>query len=168
MNDALRPRKPLSTHLRGSEAERGVYESSRLLFAFKIINEQILSKPLNMKKSTNLLRNILRMLGSITAILYILFLIDEGVPLFTEKVTFAEISVYLLFLVFILGYYFLWKNELISGLILIAWHGLQWFLVYWVWVDGSMTLILGIPLGLFGIIILMYGMSKNISSKTNR
>ena len=121
-----------------------------------------------MKKSTNLLRNILRILGSITAILYILFLIDEGVPLFTEKVTFAEISVYLLFLVFILGYYFLWKNELISGLILIAWHGLQWFLVYWVWVDGSMTLILGIPLGLFGIIILMYGMSKNISSKTNR
>jgi len=36
---------------------------------------------MNMKKSTNLSRNILRILGTIAAVLYILFLIDEGVPL---------------------------------------------------------------------------------------
>jgi len=119
-----------------------------------------------MNRSAILFRNILRILGTIAAILYILFLIDEGVPLLKEP-SFADISVYLLFLVFVLGYYFLWKNELISGLILIAWHGLQWFLVYWVWIDGSMTLILGIPLGSFGVIVLIFGITKVISSKTN-
>ena len=121
---------------------------------------------MNMKKSPNLFRNILRILGTIAAIFYILFLIDEGVPLFNDA-TFADISVYLLFLVFVLGYYFLWKNELTSGLILIAWHGIQWFLVFWVWVDGALTLILGIPIGILGIIVLIYGIRKNISSKTN-
>ena len=121
---------------------------------------------MKLKRSADLFRTILRILGTIAAFLYVLFLIGEGVPLFKE-VSFADISVYLLFLVFVLGYYFLWKNELISGLILIAWHGLQWILVYKVWVDGGMTLILGIPLGLFGIIVLIYGIRKTISSQIN-
>jgi hypothetical protein len=109
-------------------------------------------------KSPVLVRNTLRILGTIASFLYVLFLIDEGVPL-SKEASFADVSVYLLFLVFALGYYFLWKNELVSGLILVAWHGLQWLLVYWVWVDGGMTLILGFPLGLFGIIVLVYGIT---------
>ena len=116
-----------------------------------------------MKKSTNLFRNILRVLGKIAAILYILFLIAEDVPLF-EATTFADTSVYLLFVVFVLGYYFLWKNELISGIILITWHILQWVLVFWVCVDGALTLVLGIPLGLFGIVFLIYGIRNTRSS----
>ena len=119
-----------------------------------------------MKKSSNIFRNILRILGTVAAILYVLFLIAEGVPLYKEA-TFADISVYLLFLVFALGFYFLWKNEFISGLILVAWHGIQWCLVFWVWVDGGMTLILGIPIGILGIIVLIYGI-RDYRSKTNR
>lgn len=120
-----------------------------------------------MRKYNNLFRNILRVLGTISAILYILFLIGEGVPL-NKEATFADISVYLLFLLFVLGYYLLWKNELISGLVLIAWHGVQWLLVYWVWVDGAMTLILGIPLGVFGLIVMIYGLMKNkLSSRSD-
>lgn len=119
-----------------------------------------------MIKSSKIFRNILRILGTVSAILYILFLIAEGVPLYKEA-TFADNSVYLLFLVFAVGYYFLWKNEFISGLILIAWHGLQWVLVFWIWVDGGMTLILGIPIGLLGIVILIYGI-RTLSSKSNR
>jgi hypothetical protein len=119
-----------------------------------------------MNKSTKIFRNILRILGTVSAVLYIIFLFAEGVPLYKEA-TFADNSVYLLFLVFAVGYYFLWKNEFISGLILIAWHGLQWCLVFWVWVDGGMTLILGIPIGLLGIIILIYGI-RTLSSKSNR
>ena len=119
-----------------------------------------------MRKFDNLFRNILRILGTVSAILYILFLIDEGVPLYKEA-TFADISVYLLFLVFVLGYYFLWKNELVSGLLLITWYGLQWILVFYVWVDGGMTLILGLPIGLIGIIFLIYEFSKKVSLKAN-
>ena len=117
-----------------------------------------------MKKYPNLFRNILRISGTIGAVFYILFLVFEDVPLFKE-VTFADTSVYLLFAVFIFAYYFLWKDELVSGLILIAWHGLQWILVFWVWVDGALTLILGIPLGLLGIVVLIYGISKKNSLK---
>lgn len=120
-----------------------------------------------MRKFANLFRNILRILGTVAAILYILFLIDEGVPL-NKNATFADISVYLLFLLFALGYYFLWKNEIISGLILVSWHGMQWLLVYWIWVDGAMTLILGIPIGVFGLIVLIYGLKNKISSKTDK
>ena len=119
-----------------------------------------------MKKSSNLLRNVLRILGTIAAFLYILFLIAEDVPFF-KGAAFADTSVYLLFLVFVLAYWFLWKNELISGLILIVWHLLQWILVFWVWVDGALTLILGVPIGVFGIIVFIYGIRKKFSSKTN-
>ena len=120
-----------------------------------------------MKRSTYLFRNVLRILGTIAALGYILFFIGEGVPHFKE-VTFADISVYLLFAVFVLGYYFLWKDEIISGILFIVWHVLQWCLVFWVWPDGGVTIILGIPIGIFGIVVLIYGIRKQVSSKTVR
>ena len=120
-----------------------------------------------MKKSTDLYRIILLVLGTIAATCYILFLIAEGIPPFKE-VTFADISVYLLFAIFVLGYYFLWKNEIISGILLIAWHVFQWFLVLWIWLDGGITIILGIPLGIFGIFVLIYGVRKKVTSKSKR
>jgi hypothetical protein len=78
---------------------------------------------------------------------------------------FADISIYLLFLVFALGFFFLWKNELISGIILVIWHGIQWLLVFFVWPDGGMTLILGLPIGIYGILLLAYGIRKEKASK---
>jgi len=113
-------------------------------------------------KSKNTFRNILRILGTISVILYILFLIGEGIPLF-RPTSFADISVYLLFLVFLLGYYFLWKNELISGIILIAMYGLQWLLVFTVWVDGGLTLIIGFPILIIGILTLIFGIRQKTS-----
>jgi hypothetical protein len=116
-----------------------------------------------MKRSNAIFRNILRGLGTMAFVLYVLFLIDEDVPLL-EASSFADISVYLLFLIFVSGYYFLWKNELLSGIILMIWHGLQWLLVFWVWEHGEMTLILGLPIGIFGILELIYGI-WNLKSK---
>ena len=113
-------------------------------------------------KSTNLFRTILRIFGTIAAFLYILFLIGEGIPLFNDP-HFEGVSVYLLFLIFVLGFYYLWKNEVISGIILITWHVLQWLLVFLVWVDGGLTLILGIPIGFFGIAVLIFGLLKRKS-----
>ena len=104
----------------------------------------------------NAYRNVLRTLGTIAALGYILFLIGEGVPIFKE-LNFADISVYLLFAVFVLAYIFLWKNELISGILLVAWYGLEWCLVLWVWVDGDMVVVLGFPIFIIGILVLIYG-----------
>jgi hypothetical protein len=118
------------------------------------------------KRVSSAFRNILRFLGTIAFVFYIVFLLDEDVPLF-RAASFADNSVYLLFLFFLLGYYFLWKNEVISGIILIVWHGLQWLLVFYVWEHGEMTLILGLPIGIIGILVLIYGFwrKKSINKK---
>ena len=99
---------------------------------------------------------ILKVLVSIAAVFYVLFLIAEGVPL-VNNAGFADSSVYLLFLIFVISYIFLWKNEVLAGILLIIWHGIQWLLVFFVWIDGGLTLILGIPIGLLGIAVLIYG-----------
>ena len=118
------------------------------------------------KRFSSIFRNILRGLGTIAFVFYIVFLLDEDVPLFKTN-SFADNSVYLLFLFFLLGYYFLWKNEVISGIILIVWHGLQWLLVFYVWEHGEMTLILGLPIGIIGILVLIFGIwrKKSINKK---
>jgi len=114
-------------------------------------------------KSKNLFRKILRILGTIAVPFYLLFLIFEGIPPF-KSTSFADISVYLLFLIFLTGYYFLWKNELLAGILLIAWYGLQWILVFTVWVDGGVTLIIGLPIALLGIAALILARrNKNLT-----
>lgn len=117
-----------------------------------------------MNTSGDKLHNVLKIIGIGAALLYIAFLFGEGVPLFNSS-SFADISVYLLFLIFALGIYFLWRNELIAGIILIAWYILEWILVFWVWIDGGLTLILGLPIAIFGIVLLIIGIRKSKSSK---
>jgi len=70
------------------------------------------------------------------------------------------------FLIFVVGYYFLRKNELVSGTILIIWHALQWLFVFYVWEHGEMTLILGLPIGVLGILVLIFGIWKQKSLKS--
>jgi len=115
------------------------------------------------KKSAKVFRTTLRVLSIVALILYILFLFGERVPLGFQA-TFAETSVYLLFLVFALGFVVLWMNELIAGIILIVWYGIQWCLVLWVWVDGGMTVILGFPIAVLGVLILIYGIKQRRAS----
>ncbi len=109
-----------------------------------------------MKNKENRTRNIFRILGTIALAFYIAFLIGESTTL-SNRITFADISVYLLFAVFIVAYYFLWKNELISGIMILAWYALELILVFWVWVDGGLTLILGFPIVVLGVFLVIYG-----------
>ncbi|WP_340114290.1 DUF7670 domain-containing protein [Maribellus mangrovi] len=128
-----------------------------------------------MQRKVNINRLILRIVSSLALIIYILFLIDEGIPL--KNSTFEQLSAFTLFAIFLIGYYFLWKNEIISGLIFILWHIFQWCLVEWIWSDGALTLIMGIPIVIIGILILINGLKKqnpkalqfkHISKLTNR
>lgn len=125
----------------------------------------MLEKEFEMKKPSKKARTVLRVLGIVAFALYILFLIGEGIPM-VSGASFAETSVYLLFLIFVLGFIFLWKNELVSGLILMIWHVIQWCLVIWVWPDGDMTLIMGLPIGILGLFLFIHGLSKRRSTVT--
>ena len=116
------------------------------------------------KKPARYFRTILRALSVIALLMYVLFLTEEDVPL-RNSGSFVHSSVYLLFLVFVIGLILLWRNELISGIIFVFWYGLQWALVFWVWDDGELTLILGLPIGLLGILITVYAFWLKKSSK---
>ena len=112
-------------------------------------------------------RIVLRILVTMAAVGYIIFLIGESTSSAGEPV-FDIVMMYVLFAVFALGYYFSWKNEFISGILLIAWHGLQWILVLRVWDDADMTIVLGIPIFVLGILSLIYGIrQKRFSSPKN-
>ena len=111
-------------------------------------------------KENNRSQLILKILVSIAAAFYILFLIAEGIPLINNA-DFADSSVYFLFLFFLIGYLYLWKNMIISGSILIAWHVIQWLLVFFVWIDGALTLIMGLPIGALGIAVLISGIIES-------
>jgi hypothetical protein len=116
-----------------------------------------------MKKPSKGFKWTLRILGILAFIVYVLFLIDEKEPLFNNA-SFQNISVYLLFIFFLAGFLTLWLNELVSGILLIAWCGLEWCLGLWVWEDAAMVLILGFPVLIIGILVLIYGLIKKASS----
>ena len=114
-----------------------------------------------MKWYRNIFQLVLRILGTIALLCYILFLIGE-IDLPINKVSFADISVYILFLFFLVGYYFLWKRETLSGLLFLIWYILEWILVFHVWIDGALTLILGFPIAVIGVLLLVYGIKNKI------
>ena len=108
-------------------------------------------------------RRILRVLGLLAMIGYILFIIAENPPLLNNS-TFADMSVYLLFLFFLLSAVLLWKYELTAGILFIGWYGLQWILVFLVWTDGALTLVMGLPIASIGILAVVYGIIRRIST----
>lgn len=119
-----------------------------------------------MKDFNKIYRLIFRIAGSLAAIGYILFIIDEKAPLFNDA-TFTDVTIYLLFAVFILGFILLWKYELISGLVLIAWYVLAWCLFFGVWKDGGILLVLGFPIASLGVCLLIFGIKQKISSSSS-
>jgi hypothetical protein len=113
-----------------------------------------------MKKSTKVYRTVLRILGSLALLGYILLFATE--PNVEVKLrTLEDYSVLLLILVFLAGYYYLWKNELISGILWIVWYALTWFCVFWVWGNGGLAAILGTPIFILGVLLLIYGLRIN-------
>ena len=104
-------------------------------------------------------RIVLLVLATLALLFYMLFVFDlfghwiENEESFRQII--AKTELYLA-LYFAIGYYFLWKNALASGILWISWHIFQWGLVLWVWEDGAMTLIFGFPIAILGILSLVY------------
>lgn len=99
----------------------------------------------------------LKIVGIFGVVLYVLFLVGESVPIL-KHVSFADVSVYLLFFIYLIGILTLWKNLILAGIICILWHVIQWVLVLWVWADGDMTLIFGFPIAIYGLVVFVIGL----------
>ena len=113
-----------------------------------------------MKKSMRIYRFIIRILGSLALLGYIQFLIDEGVPLFASQVTFAEVSVYILFAVFLVAFILLWKHELLSGILMLVWYGLVLLCIFEIWENAALAGIVALPIAVIGIVVLIFGILK--------
>ena len=77
--------------------------------------------------------------------------------------------VYVLFITFLAGYYFMWRSELISGIIIVWWYLLMWLSALFIWVtDAGMVLVLGFPVFIFGILLIIWQKSHNWKSKKKK
>jgi len=110
-------------------------------------------------------RNILRILITLAAIMYAVIFIDEAFPPYDPNMresSFGIVMVFVLFIWFSIGYFYLWKNEKIAGLILTSWWIILFLTAWKVWVYGNVTVILGFPIFILGILLLIYsGKNKN-------
>jgi len=117
-----------------------------------------------MKKPSEAFQIIIRILTSLALIIYIISLIGEKAALFGGA-SFQDISVYLLFIVFLAGFLTVWKYELVSGILLVAWYGFEWCLGLWVWEDPDMALALGSTIFITGLLSIIYGLRKRAALK---
>ena len=121
----------------------------------------------NKNSSNKVSSMILKILITVSAVFYTIIFIGEIIPPFYESV-FGVAMVYVLFCFFLLGYYFLWKNEKISGIILILWYGFLLILAFFVWTNAGMVIILGIPIPILGALLLFkvyFKKTKNLVLK---
>lgn len=113
-----------------------------------------------------LFRNILRVLITIAATLYFSIFIGEAFPPYDPTMRESNFGIFMVFVLFIwfaIGYYYLWKDEKIAGLFLTTWWIALFFTAWIVWLYGDVTVVLGFPVFILGILLLIYSFKNNKS-----
>lgn len=108
-------------------------------------------------------RDILRILTTIAAILYVIIFIDEAFPPYdpaTRESDFGIVMVVVLFIWFSIGYFYVWKNEKTAGFFLTSWWIALFFTAWLVWLYGNVTVVLGFPVFILGILLMIYARKK--------
>lgn len=92
------------------------------------------------------------------AILYALFLSTGDFPGAYPSLSTEGIVVYLLFVLFIIGFSISWHNKIITGIIFLLWYlGMLIFELFIVERDGGFGIISGIPLLILGLFFIKSG-----------
>ena len=116
-------------------------------------------------------RNILRILTTLAALLYMLFFIGEAIPPYDPNMRESNFGIFMVFVLclgFSAGYYYVWKDERKAGILFATWW-LGLFLTAWlVWYYGNVTVILGIPIFILGILLLVYSAKEKASQKNDQ
>jgi hypothetical protein len=112
---------------------------------------------------------LLHILTSLFALLYLVFIVANIIQPGNNNLYEPEnIIVNMAFIIFLVGYYFTWKNELIAGIIFIFWWGVMWYLgLFIVEQDKGAGAVMGIPVFIFGILFMVSWNKKKISSNTS-
>ncbi len=109
----------------------------------------------------------LQILTSIYALLYLVFIIDNFLPAKDFNPYDLENSIVkLLFVLFLVGYYFSWKNEGVAGLIFIFWWIGMWCLALFVAeIDRGAGVVMGLPLFILAILLIASWYRKSRGSR---
>jgi hypothetical protein len=104
----------------------------------------------------------LQILTSTYAFLYLLFIVGN-ITENTAPYNAEYIVVNLLFVLFLVGYFFSWKNERIAGLLFIFWWLGMWYLgLFVVETDRGAGVVMGLPLFILGILFIVSWYRKRL------
>lgn len=112
------------------------------------------------------LSKVLLTITTIFAILYLILLISfyiDGFSGFNLEVIIMNLA----FVVFLVGYYFCWKNELMAGIIFIFWWGIMWYLGLFIAEhDRGAGVVMGFPLFILAILFIVdwYKKKRSLSN----
>lgn len=117
-------------------------------------------------------RNILRILTTLAALLYLTFIIAELIPSHEPEVRESNLGIAMVFVLFIwfgIGYYNVWKNEKRAGIILTTWWIALFLTAWFIWYYGNVTIILGFPIFILGVLLLIYSRkARQVSSDVKK
>ena len=108
------------------------------------------SQLLEKKKRYSALHLILIIWG----LLFLLLFISDLITI--DNYDLESIVVSLAVVLFLIGYYMVWKNELVAGIIFIFWWIVMWFLALFIAeTDRGVGVVLGFPLFILGILFII-------------
>ena len=96
--------------------------------------------------------------GVLYAAVIVGFLITET-PI--KEISLEGIIVSIAIIIFFIGYYYSWKNELIAGIIFIFWWAIMWYLGLFVAeTDRGAGVVMGVPMFIIGILYIVFWFRK--------
>jgi hypothetical protein len=109
----------------------------------------------------------LHMITSIFGVLYLIFIIDNFIPADNfNPYDLENVVVKLAFVLFLVGYYMSWKNELDAGIVFIFWWAVMWYLGLFIAEhDRGASVVMGFPLFILGIFFIVSWYRKKVRPK---
>ncbi|TKG95730.1 hypothetical protein EYV94_05400 [Puteibacter caeruleilacunae] len=119
-------------------------------------------KPKKQKRQRTAL-TILKVLATFAAIFYFWVVLDEVIPPYDSNMyesTLGIIMIPVLFVFFMVGYVYMWKNSFLGGLLFTLWYiGLVCVSLF-IWVHGNVTILAGLPILQLGILLMIFSRKK--------
>ena len=103
------------------------------------------------------------------AVLYVMFILSGDFGGAYPSLNTEGISVYLLFVLFVVGFSISWHNKIITGIIFLLWYiGMLILELFIVEKDGGFGIISGIPLLVLGIFFIVSGNKSKKGAASNK
>lgn len=101
--------------------------------------------------------SVLQIILTVYGLMYLLFIIANFFSIDNyEYYNLENLFVNLLFVLFLVGYYIVWKNEGLAGIIFIFWWVAMWCLALFIAeTDPGSGIVMGLPLFILGILFII-------------